>query len=120
MIKTLKTNISEVYLLISILYYWSLTAIVANWFAISLLAITIILITTQNKILGITFGVLLVLINLYMVLALLSEFSEFKTTSLEAIKLLSIGSLFLGLNLIFSGVLLHKYAKLSTIKVVPS
>ena len=118
--KTLKTNIPELYLLISILYYWSLTGTLLNWFAIGLLAITVFLIVTQNNILGMVLGVLLVLMNLYMVLALLSEFSEFETINSDALKLIGFGSLYLGLNLLFSCYLFYKHMKIASLNAANS
>ena len=116
--KTLKTYIPEIYLLIAVLYYWSLTPSTVNWVAITLLVIIGILIISKNKILGMTIGILLILINLYMFLALASELSEFEVFNSDAKKLLGFGVLFLGLNLIFSTLMLFKYAKSTSKKLI--
>ncbi len=116
--KTLKSNIPEIYLFAGILYYWSLTAIATNWFAITLIVLLGILIITKNKIFGMTIGIFLILINLYMFLALASELSEFVTFNIDAKKLLGFGVLFLGLNLLFSTLMLLKYAKLPSRKLI--
>jgi len=110
--KILKSNLSEIYWLLAILYYWSLTALAANWFAIALLMILGLLIFTKNKILGMTISIFLILINLYLFLALASEFSEFIVFNADAKKLLGVGVLFIGLNLLFSILMLLKYALL--------
>ncbi|MFD2823846.1 hypothetical protein ACFS5M_09210 [Lacinutrix iliipiscaria] len=113
---TLKQHISEAYLFIAIIYYWSLTSIAINWYAITLLIILGLLIITKNKILGMTIGIILILINFYLFLALASELFEFKTFNSNAKQLLGFGVLFLGLNLLFSTILLYKYAKAPSIK----
>ena len=116
--KTLKSYLSEIYWLIAILYYWSLTALAANWFAIALLMILGLLIFTKNKILGMTISIFLILINLYLFLALASEFSEFEVFDADAKKLLGVGVLFIGLNLLFSILMLLKYALLPSKKLI--
>ena len=116
--KIVKSHLSEIYLLFAIIYYWSLTAQVINWFAIALLVILGILIVTKNKVLGMTIGIFLILINLYLLLALASELSEFEVFNTDAKKLLGFGLLFLGLNLFFSVRMLLKYAKLPSRKLI--
>ena len=110
--KALKSYIPEIYFVIATLYYWSLTTIQINWIAIGLLVALGSLIFTKNKVLGIVIGSLLVIINLFLFLALFSEFSEFTSFNAEAKELLFVGSLFLGLNLLFSTLLLYKYANM--------
>jgi len=109
-----KSLIPEFFLIGSTFYYWSLTALMLNWFAIVVLAILIFLVLSQHKNIGMVFSTLLIMINLYMVLALLSELNEFQDFNEKASKLLLFGGLFIGLNLIFSSLLLFKYAKKSS------
>ncbi len=109
--QNLKRYLPETYLIAATLFYWMSAAIVVNWFAIGLLSLLIFLIVTKNKVLGITIASIWILINLYMVLALISELSEFPEFNNAAFELLGVGSLFLGLNLIFSVILLVKYGK---------
>lgn len=109
--KRLKPIIPELLLIVATLYYWSLTALAANWFAIALLGILVFLAIRQNGIVGIVFSLFLILVNLYLILALLSEFHEFPDVNSEAIKLLFVGSLFIGLNLLISSIMLVKYVK---------
>lgn len=116
--KILKSYLSEIYWLLAILYYWSLTALVANWFAIVLLMILGVLLVTKNKILGMTISIFLILINLYLLLALASELSEFIVFNADAKKLLGFGVLFIGLNLLFSILLLLKYTQLPSEKLI--
>jgi hypothetical protein len=116
--KILKSYLSEIYWLLAILYYWSLTALVANWFAIVLLMILGVLLVTKNKILGMTISIFLILINLYLLLALASELSEFIVFNADAKKLLGFVVLFIGLNLLFSILLLLKYTQLPSEKLI--
>jgi len=116
--KTLKSYLSEIYWLIAILYYWSLTALAVNWFAILLLMILGLLLVTKNKIFGMTISIFLILINLYLLSALASELSEFEVFDADAKKLLGVGVLFIGLNLLFSARLLLKYAQLPSKKLI--
>ncbi|MGB1308476.1 MAG: hypothetical protein ACPG6B_06175 [Oceanihabitans sp.] len=114
--KKIKSHLPEIYFILAILYYWSLTGLIINWFAIGLLVLVGILIISKNSPLGIVLGSLLILINIYMFFALASEFSEFKTFNTKARDLLVFGVLFLGSNLIFSILLLYKYATVSNKK----
>lgn len=101
--------IPEIYFLISVLFYWASASTLLNPVAITLLLIFILQLIFQNKISGVTIAVLFTLINLYMVLALLSEFHEFPTFSSEARMLLGVGLLYFGLNIAMSVIMGIKY-----------
>lgn len=111
--KTLKHFAPELYLFAAIGFYYISAAAVINWFAIGLWALLGLLVLSKSKVFGIVLGILLILINLYLVLALLSEFSEFDTFNADAAQLIGLGSLFLGLNLFFAGLLIYKNVKAS-------
>lgn len=113
MIKKIKSLIPELFLIAGVCYYWSLTALTLNWLAILLLGALLFLIFTKNKIVGITFGALIILVNVYLIFALLSEFHEFPEFNKKAQELLLFGSLFIGLNIFFAGWLIMKYSKKS-------
>jgi len=116
-------NISELYLIVSVLYYWSLTALLVNPVVIVLLLVLVFQIKTGKRISGIIIALTLVLINSYLVLALLSELSEFREFNDDARNLLVFGLLYLGLNIISSGVMLYKYInknKLNQTKIISS
>jgi len=108
----------ELYLLLSVLYYWSLTALVVNPIAIILAIVLGFQIWSRNKALGIVISVIFLLLNFFLVLALLSELSEFTEFNKNAILLLTVGSLYLGLNIFFSGVMLYRYLNKQRIKPV--
>ena len=109
--KNIKRYPPETYLIAATLFYWISETILINWFAIGLLALLTTLIVTKNKVLGIVIASIWIVTNLYMVLALLSELSEFTEFNNKALQLLAGGTLFLGLNLMFSVMLLVKNAR---------
>lgn len=65
----------------------------------------------KNAITGIMLANLFAFINLYMILALLSEFSEFPTFNFAAAKLLFVGSLIILTNLVVVGLMYFNYLK---------
>ena len=103
--------IPEIYLIGATLYYWFLTANVLNPVAIVLLLVLVYQIITKNSISGLIISALFILLNVYMVLALISELSEFQQTNNQYWQLLTIGSLFLGINILVSGVMFIKYIR---------
>jgi len=111
-----KDVIPELYLLLAVLYYWSLTASLLNTIAISLLLVLIYQIITRNRVLGIVIATVLILASGYLILALLSELSEFSEFNDDAKELAIFGFLYLGLNIGFGGVMLYRYAIKNKIK----
>jgi hypothetical protein len=101
----------EFYLILATLYYWILTANLFNPIAILLLLVLLFQLIYKKFASGIIIASIFILINLYMVFALLSELSEFTEPSENYNKLLIFGSLFLGLNLIFGVFMFWKYLK---------
>jgi len=108
-IKLLKKWMPESYLIVSVIYYWIMTGSLFNMVAIILLLVLMALIYFKNKALGASIAVLLLLLYLYMVLALISEFNEFPSFNKRAQQLLLFGSLYLGLNIILSVMMLIKW-----------
>jgi hypothetical protein len=109
-IKPYLKYIPEAYFILSVVYYWIMTSALFNPFAFILLAALAAVLILKNKGLGVLLSVLFILINLYMFLALLSEYREFHEPSPAAHDLIMYGSIYLGLNLLMSMVLLMKYA----------
>jgi hypothetical protein len=108
--------IPELYLILAVLYYWSLTASLLNPIAISLLLVLGYQIITRNRVLGIIIATLLILASVYLILALLSELSEFSEFNDDAKELAIFGFLYLGLNIAFGAVMLYRYAIKNKIK----
>lgn len=79
--------------------------------ALLIAAVILLQLIFRNTITGIMLANLFALVNLYMILALLSEFSEFPTFNLAAAKLLIIGSLIILANLFIVGLMYFNYLK---------
>jgi hypothetical protein len=110
-IKMLRPWIPEIYLMVSVIYYWSLTGTLLNPVAIILLLILSGLVTFKNCVLGLSISVLLLLLNFYMVMALISEFNEFPSFNQRAQELIFFGSAYLGLNIALSFIMLIKWSR---------
>ena len=69
-----------------------------------------VMITKRFKVLAVGVGVIYLIINLYMILALLSEFKEFPELNSDALVMLGVGgtliavNLYIGLRLIINNV----------------
>jgi hypothetical protein len=111
-IRKLKYFIPELFLIVSVLYYWTLTSNLFNPFAIVLLGVIIYQIRSNNSSLGLIISGVFIVLNLFMVLALISELSEFSVVDQNYKNLIIFGSLYLGLNLILAGLMFFKYLKL--------
>jgi len=101
----------ELYLIAATLYYWSLTAHLLNPVAITLLCIIVFQLVFKKTISGLFISGLFIALNLYLVLALISELSEFTLKNKDYYNLLIIGSLFLGINIIAGSFMFWKYIK---------
>jgi hypothetical protein len=101
----------ELYLIGATLYYWFLTATLLNPIAIVLLAILGFQLIYKKGTTGLIIASLFIVLNLYMVLALISELSEFTSANEQWTKLLLFGTLFLGINLVAGGFMFWKYLK---------
>lgn len=108
----------EVFLTASVLYYWFLTSTLLNPFAIGLLAILIAQFYYNKRSVGITLGAVVSVLTLYMFLALFSEVSEFNPFYPEGLKLLTIGTLYLGATLFASISLLVKHIPQPSKKII--
>ncbi|WP_405576709.1 hypothetical protein [Winogradskyella sp. Asnod2-B02-A] len=110
----LKPLIPELFLIVSVIYYWILTSNLLNPFAIGLLAILIYLVISKKETLGLVISVVFIALNLFLVIALISELSEFEVANQNYNNLIIFGSLYLGLNLFLAGFMFYKYLKLKT------
>ncbi|MCA0132316.1 hypothetical protein [Winogradskyella alexanderae] len=109
--KTLLQLLPELYLVVATIYYWILTANLFNPFAIIFLALLTYQLFYKKSVSGIVIASVLIFVNLYLVLALLSELSEFTKPNDNYTQLIIYGSLFIGLNLIAGSFMLWKYLK---------
>ncbi len=78
---------------------------------LGLAVIPILQIIFKNKISGLILASLFILLNLYMLGALISEFREFSEFNLNAKQLLFGGLSFWILNIFASGVMIYKYTR---------
>lgn len=108
-IRQLKWWAPEIYILASVIYYWYMTGTLFNIPAIVLLFFVTILILSKNSALGVVFGVIFMMLNLYMVLAMISELSEFTSFNGNAVSLLTVGTAYLGLNIFMAIRMLIKW-----------
>lgn len=107
-----KPIIPELFLMASVIYYWTLTANLFNPIAIGLLVILVYQTVSKKQISGLLISAIFIGLNLFTVLALISELSEFNTVNQNYTNLLVFGSLYLGLNLLVGTVMFIKYLKL--------
>ena len=111
-LKNIKSFVPELFLVASVIYYWTLTSNLINPFAIGLLFILGYQMLTKKPTLGLIIASVVIVLTLFMVLALLSELSEFEVINQNYKNLFMFGSLYLGLNLILAGFMFYKYLKL--------
>jgi len=103
------------YLLIgAVLFYWMSAGLVVNYIAIGLIIAIILQMIFKNKVVGIAIPLLLILTCLYMLLALISEVSEFPSFNSEAQTLLFTGLAYFFTTMFVSAIMIYKYAIVST------
>ncbi|NNL16080.1 MAG: hypothetical protein HKO81_05505 [Flavobacteriaceae bacterium] len=101
--------IPEVFMLLSVIYYWSLTGSLRNLVAIVLILLLLFQIITRTRVTGIIISSIFVLLNCYLILALLSELNEFSTFNSDAKKLAFFGFSYITLNIIMGASMLVIY-----------
>jgi len=80
-----------------------------NLFALGVFLILLFQVIFQNKFIGMFMATITSLFSLYMVLAVISEFSEFPTVNGEALRLLLFGLLFCLLLFMSSIIMIYKF-----------
>jgi len=98
----------EIYLFVSVIYYWIMSTLL-NPIPLFFICVLAILVLFKNRALGIIISTIFLLLNLYMVLALASELGEFPTFNKNALTMLLVGGVYLGLNIFFSIRMLIKW-----------
>lgn len=109
--KYIKSLIPEFFLMASVLYYWTLTSNLFNPYAIGLLALLTFQIIGKKSTLGLVISIVVILLTLFMILALISELSEFSEVNQNFNYLLIFGSSYLGTTLIMASAMFFKYLK---------
>jgi hypothetical protein len=110
-IKNLRDWIHEIYIFVSVVFYWIMTSAVLNPVAISLLVVLTIFVCLKSRTMGIIISIVFILLNLYMVLALLSELNTFTAFNKKAVQLLLFGATYLGMNTFISIRMLIKWTQ---------
>lgn len=115
--QTLRRVSPELYMIAGVFFYWFSTANLLNPIAIVLLIILGWQVYTQKFWSGILIASVFMMLNLYMVLALVSELSEFTSATSSFYQLLIVGSLFLGGNLLAGFFMILKYIKTQVVAI---
>jgi hypothetical protein len=98
----------EYYLLIVMFFFLGSFLMSFNPVAWGIVIVLALQLIYKNKITGFLIGGAFLLVNLYMTLALLSEFSEFPTVNALALQLIVVGSCLIGLNILMAVLMLSK------------
>lgn len=104
-----KNLLSEIYFIVSVVYYWVLTGTLLNLLAIALLITLGVIIWLKNRLLGVATSAVILVLNLLLILALVSELSEFETFDKNAMVMLVVGLAYIGLNIFMSLRMLIKW-----------
>ncbi len=87
---------------------------VINYFTLLLVWLLFLQLFYKNRILGLTYGVMLGLASAYMMLAVNSEVGEFEKFSMEALQLQLVGWGIFGTGLLMAGAMVYKFATVKT------
>ncbi len=98
-------------LITAVTIYWNDTAYIFNPVAIGLMLLLILLLITDNIVLKVSTSVIFIILSLYMMLAVISEYREFESGDVEGLKLLVIGLSFFIATFILSLLVLRKREK---------
>jgi|TARA_R100000479_G_scaffold51000_3_gene24197 hypothetical protein len=113
-IKPLFYWMPELYLILATIFYWVSTATLLNPIAFILLVLIVSQLIFNKKGMGIFLSCVFILLNLYLILALLSDLFKISVFSISIQKMFFIGAGFLTLNIIMSIVLLFKHINLNS------
>jgi len=109
-------NLKKIFLLLpeyllsaAVIFYWASAGKAINFIAIGLLIALILQIIFKNKFVGILIASLLIILSIYMLLAVMSEFNEFPTFNSDAKTLLFFGLSFFISIIAISGIMVYKY-----------
>jgi hypothetical protein len=108
--KAIKPILPELFIFGSVIYYW-LASSLLNPIALGLIAILSYQIISKKSISGLLISGIFILLNLFLILALLSEASEFNTFNQNYYNLIIFGSIYIGFNLLAGTLMFLKYLK---------
>lgn len=113
-LKTITLNLPEYLLIAAVIFYWMSAGTVVNPIAIGLILVLVLQMIFKNRIVGILIPSLLIVISLYMLMALMSEFNEFPTFNSDAKQLLLVGLTFFISTMAVSVIMICKYSTFET------
>ena len=109
--KTLLLTSPEYYLIVLVFLSGYTPPLIVNPVSLVLIFLLVLQIIFKNPLTGVILAVLFLLTNLYMLLALISEFNEFSRVNSAAIQLLGFGLLLFTINLSASGLMIFRYTR---------
>lgn len=110
--KTFVLSLPEYLLIAAVVFYWISAGQLINYIAIILIIVLVLQMIFKNKVIGILIPCLLALTSLYMILAVISEVSEFPSFNSEAKTLVFVGFSYFLTTLFVSILMIYKYALL--------
>lgn len=108
--KQIVTSLPEYYLTVLVLLAGYTPPAAINPFAIALATILMLQIIFRNDLCGVFIAGLFILVNLYMLMALVSEYSESETFNSTVMQLLFGGTLLFALTMTASLIMIWRYA----------
>ena len=98
----------ELFLIVSVIIYWALSAILLNPVAISLVVLLVAQLRFKNKTFGVALSFIFMLLSLYMMLAIFSDIVNLDFFYPRGLLMLGFGTLYFGATAYFAFVLLKK------------
>ena len=98
----------ELFLIVSVIVYWALTATLVNPVAISLVVLLVAQLRFKNKTFGIVLSFIFILLSFYMMLAIFSDIVHLDFFYPRGLLMLGFGTLYFGGTAYFAFVLLRK------------
>ncbi len=102
---------AEYALVLPVLFYWYYSGNVLNPVAIGLMLVLLGQFFFRNTVSGIVIPIVIIALVLFMLLALQSEFFDFKVFDGGARKLLAVGGIYLSVTLVMAVAMFFKYFK---------
>ncbi len=98
----------ELFLIVSVIIYWALTATLVNPVAISLVVLLVAQLRFKSKTLGIALSFVFMLLSFYMMLAIFSDIVNLDFFYPRGLLMLGFGTLYFGATAYFAFILLRK------------
>ena len=112
-IKHIIFKLPEYYFILLVLLVGFTPPFSFNPISIAVSILLVLQIVFKYKLSGLILSILLVVVNAFMLVAVISEFKEFASFTDDAYKLLFVGSSLWCLNMLFAGVMIYKYSFLN-------